>query len=65
MRRRETKFNEKIFKQRVKDAKQWLKYLDIYDYVVENEEGKLDEAIQKVFAIIKEHTRPQRFASEA
>lgn len=53
MRRRETKLNEKIFRQRVKTIKLWLKHLDIYDYVVENEEGKLDKTINKVANIIK------------
>jgi len=56
---------EAFLQERLAYTKEWLKHSDIYDYIVENEEGKLDEAIQKVFAIIKEHTRPQRFASEA
>ncbi len=27
---------------------EWLKHQDIYDYIVENEEGKLAEAVTKV-----------------
>jgi len=53
MRRRETKLNEKIFKQRIKDIKEWLKHLDIYDYIVENKEGELDQTIKQVAEIIK------------
>lgn len=34
---------------------EWLKYRDIYDYEVENEEGKLDRAVDEVEAIIRKH----------
>lgn len=37
---------------RMEYTKEWLNHTDIYDYIVENEEGKLDEAIQKVYMII-------------
>ncbi len=53
MKRREKKIDEKIFKQRIHDVKIWIKHLDIYDYVIENKEGKLDETIKKVVNIIK------------
>lgn len=57
--------NETYFQERMAYTKEWLNHTDIYDYTVENEQGKLDEAIQQVSALIKEHSRPQRFASEA
>lgn len=57
MRRREIKLDEKIFKQRIKDIKEWLKHLDIYDYIVENEEGKLQQTINQVAEIIKKNTK--------
>ena len=57
MRRREVKLDEYIFKQRIKDIKKWLKHLDIYDYIIENEEGKLDQTINQVVEIIKKTTK--------
>jgi len=53
MRQREAKLDEKIFKQRIKDIKKWLKHLNIYDYIVENREGKLNQTIKQVAEIIK------------
>lgn len=38
-------------------TKEWLNHTDIYDYTVENEQGKLEEAIEQVAAIIKKHSR--------
>jgi len=57
MRRRETKLDEKIFKQRVKDTKEWLKHLGIYDYIVNNEQNKLSQTIAKVAEIIKKNAK--------
>lgn len=57
MRRRETKLDENIFNQRIKDIEEWLKHLDIYDYVVKNEEGKLQQTINQVAKIIKKNTK--------
>ena len=37
--------------------KEWLNNKHIYDYIVINEEGKLDETIQKVANIIKKETK--------
>ena len=34
-------------------TKEWLQHTDIYDHIVENEEGKLDQTIQKVKEIIE------------
>ena len=36
---------EAFLQERLAYTKEWLKHSDIYDYIVENEEGKLDEAI--------------------
>ena len=33
-------------------TREWLKHTDIYDYVVENEQDKLDQAIEDVKTII-------------
>ena len=55
MKRREKKMNEKIYKQRLHDIKEWLKHLDVYDFIVDNKEGKLNETIKQVAEIIKKH----------
>ena len=45
--------SDEYIKERMEYTKQWLKHVDIYDYTVINEQGKLDEAIEKVVEIIK------------
>lgn len=47
--------SEEFLRERMAYSEEWLKHTNIYDYVVENEEGKLDEAIQKVRTIIRQH----------
>ena len=54
IRRRDNVSNEYI-EERTKYTKEWMRHTDIYDYTVINEEGKLDEAIEKVAKIIKNH----------
>jgi len=51
-----SKANDDYFRERMEYTREWLKHTDIYDSIIENEQGKLDEAIQKIFAIIKERT---------
>lgn len=46
---------EEIDKRMSQDAKDWEKYKDSYDFVVENPSGKLQETIEKVFQIIESH----------
>lgn len=48
---------EEYVKERMDYTKEWLKHTDIYDYTIENEQGKLDEAIQRAFVIIKERIK--------
>ncbi len=38
---------------RTEYTKEWLKHTDVYDYVVENDDGKLDEAIHKIMDILQ------------
>ena len=45
----------KFIEERLKYTREWLKHLDIYDYIVVNEEYKLDKTIKKVAKIIKKH----------
>ena len=48
--------SEQYIKERIKYTKEWLKYLDIYDYTVINYENKLKETINKVKKIILAET---------
>lgn len=46
---------EEIKSRMADDDKIWLKYQTSYDYVVENEPGKLETTMQKIYQIIKKH----------
>ncbi len=54
--RRRDGVSEEYIQERMEYTKEWLKHTDIYDYTVINEEGKLDEAIQKVAEIIEKNS---------
>lgn len=47
-----SKSNDDYFRERMEYTREWLKHTDIYDYTIENEQGKLDESIKKALAII-------------
>lgn len=51
--RSRSNITEKFARERLKYTKQWLKHLDIYDYIVENQEGELNKTINNVAEIIK------------
>ncbi len=55
LRARDNGKDEIYFQERLAYTTEWLKHTDIYDYHVENEEGRLDEAISQVKAIIESH----------
>jgi len=44
--------SENFIKERIDYTKEWLKYIDIYDYIVINKQDKLAEAIKEVKHII-------------
>jgi len=46
---------EEYVQERMAYTKKWLDRMDIYDYVIMNEEGKLKETIAQVAEIIKSH----------
>lgn len=46
--------------ERMAYTKEWLKHTDIYDYTIENEQGKLDQAIEKARSIIERHANLTR-----
>ncbi len=54
IRRRSNVSNEYVA-ERMLYTKEWLKHLDIYDYIVINEEGKLIEAVKEVVEIIRKN----------
>ena len=54
--RRRSDVSDKYIAERMAYTKEWLKHLDLYDYEVINEEGKLNEAIEKVAKIIEKHS---------
>ena len=53
--RRRDNPDEQLLAERMVYTREWLKHTDIYDYVIENKEGKLAETIEQVAHIIKQH----------
>lgn len=53
--KRRDRASKKFIRERLKYTRTWLKHLDIYDYIVMNEEGKLTETIDQVAKIISQH----------
>lgn len=51
--RRDPSVSEEYLNERMEYTREWMKHEDIYDYKVVNEEGSLEETIQKVTQIIK------------
>ena len=51
--RRDPSVSQEYLDERMDYTKEWMAHEDIYDYKVVNEEGKLEETIQKVAEIIK------------
>ena len=55
LRARDRGKDEAYFQERMDYTKEWLKHLDIYDYTIENKEGRLDEAVEQAQKIIESH----------
>jgi len=55
LRARDQGKGEIYFKERMDYTREWLNHLAIYDYHVENKEGKIDETVEKVSQIITGH----------
>lgn len=51
--RRRDNVSEEYIQERMEYTKEWLKYKDIYDYSVINEEGQLEKAVKEAAEIIK------------
>jgi len=49
--------SEEFIQERIKYAQGWAKNKNAFDYIVENEEGKLDEAVLKIAGIIKSNLK--------
>lgn len=56
LRARDKEKDESYFQERMDYTREWLNHLDIYDYQVENEEGKLEQTIEQVAHIIRKHS---------
>lgn len=48
---------EEIQKRMMDDKRIWEQYKDSYDFVVENVPGRLDDTLDKIFAIVENHHR--------
>ncbi|MBI2439366.1 MAG: guanylate kinase [Candidatus Moranbacteria bacterium] len=53
--RRRDNLSETYIRERMRYTKDWLTHTHLYDYIIENEQGKLEEAIKNVAAIIDRH----------
>jgi len=53
--RRRGGISEDYIKERMEYTKKWLQHRDIYDFEVENKEGCLNEAVDRVEKIIREN----------
>ncbi|HPN96861.1 MAG TPA: hypothetical protein PLK35_03775 [Candidatus Moranbacteria bacterium] len=53
--RRDPSVSEEYINERMKYTREWIENENIYDFKVVNEEGKLEETIEKVAKIIKEN----------
>ncbi len=56
LRSRDTSKDETYFRERMNYTREWLNHLDIYDYQIENQEGRLDQTILAVAALVKKHS---------
>lgn len=56
---RRERVTEEYVRERMEYTQEWMKHVDIYDYVVVNKEGRLDEAIMEVAQIIRNHLSGQ------
>lgn len=55
IRLRDATKDEQYFTERLSYAKEWLEHVDIYDYIVENEQGKLEQAVEEVKHLLRKH----------
>lgn len=52
---RRQKDGGRVFEERWKETQAWLKHYDIYDVVIDNEEGKITQTCRKLTSIIKQY----------
>jgi guanylate kinase len=58
--RQRNNVSDEFVQERLEYTKKWLEHRDIYDFEVENEEGKLSETIEKVTNIIQNNTNNKK-----
>jgi guanylate kinase len=56
LRHRDTDKNEAYFRDRMAYTDEWLRHLDIYDYTIANDDGKIEETAQELLELIEEIT---------
>ncbi len=56
IRSRDTLKDESYFLERMNYTREWLKHTDIYDYIVKNEQGNLDQAVSDIEQILRDRT---------
>lgn len=49
---RDKNISKKYLQERMKYTKEWMRHKNIYDFIIMNEQGKLNEAVKKVLKII-------------
>ncbi len=54
IRSRDTLKDESYFLERMSYTREWLKHTDIYDYIVKNEQGKLQQAVSAIEQILRD-----------
>ncbi|MFZ5982377.1 MAG: guanylate kinase [Patescibacteria group bacterium] len=60
IRRRNPEVSEEYIEERMDYTREWMRHEDVYDFKVVNEEGKLNETIQKVAKIIKNNLSSEK-----
>ena len=53
IRTRDKNVTEQFIEDRMEYTKEWLKHISLYDYVVMNLDGRLNQAVEEVFQILK------------
>lgn len=47
--------DQHVLEERMAYTKEWLKHQDLYDHIIENQQGKLDQAVRDTYALLQKH----------
>ncbi len=53
--RKRGNITEEYIKERIEYTKEWMKHTDIYDFTIVNKEGKLQEAVNDLYSLLKDN----------